>query len=101
MSGAHRNEHDLMYLVSAGIEWNCTILSNASGVSHDSSISISEGQCCEASHLPFAVDCHSLHLGEGITDGGVLSMSWVIRWFCIVCEHFSRPRYLPMLMEMF
>jgi hypothetical protein len=59
-----------MYLVSAGIEWNFTILSNASGVSHDSSISISEKASVAASHLTFAVDCHSLHLGEGITDGG-------------------------------
>ena len=43
------NEHDLMYLVSVGIEWNFTILSNASGVSHDSFISISEGHCCDMS----------------------------------------------------
>jgi hypothetical protein len=95
MSGAHSREHDRIYLVSSGIEWNFTILSNACGVSHDSFISISEGQCCGKS----STICSGLYLGEGIAVGG--AQHDLGRSLAYVCEYFSRPIYLPMLMEMF
>jgi hypothetical protein len=62
-----------MYLVSAGIEWNFTILSNACGVSHDSSMSISEGQYCVKSS-PICSG-HSR-----VVDGNVLISALCERW---------------------
>jgi hypothetical protein len=68
MSGAYSRENDRIYLVSVGIEWYFTIISNSVPCPM-SRLSQFQMTSVEASLLPFAMDFRSLNFGEGITVG--------------------------------
>ena len=78
MSGALSRERDRIYFVRAGIEWYFMILSSACCVSHDSFISISEGQCCvESDPICCGQSYSSLGGGNNCLSGSKWAGSFV------------------------